>query len=42
MRLVIIIIMLFIGICSIESKLDKVNNNLEKIVKLLEVKGEAK
>lgn len=42
MRLIIIIIILFIGLCSIEEKLNKVNDNLEKIVRLLEEKGGAK
>jgi hypothetical protein len=38
MRLVIIIILLFTGILSIETRLNIVNDNLEKIVKLLEGK----
>jgi hypothetical protein len=41
MRLVIIIIVLVSGIYGIERRLDDVNYNLEKIVKLLEAKGEA-
>lgn len=36
MKLVIIIIILFIGLCGIEEKLTKVNNNLEKIIRLME------
>lgn len=40
MRLILIIIILFIGMLSIENQLDRVNCNLEKIVKLLEAKGE--
>jgi hypothetical protein len=42
MRLIIIIIILLIGICSIEGRLNTVNYNLEKIIKLLEAKGDVK
>lgn len=40
MRLILIIIILSGGLFSIERKLNKVNDSLEKIVKLLEAKGE--
>lgn len=42
MRLIMIIFILFIGFSSIERRLNIVNNNLEKIIKLMEQKGEIK
>lgn len=42
MRLIIIIIILLIGFHGIEERLIKVNDNLEKIIRLMEQKGEAK
>ncbi len=42
MRLITIIVILCFGLSSIERKLNKVNDNLEKIVRLLEAKGGAK
>lgn len=42
MRLIMIIVLLFIGLHSIERRLNIVNNNLEKIIKLMEQRGEMK
>ena len=42
MRLIMIIVLLFIGLHSIERRVNRMNNNLEKIIKLMEQKGETK